>query len=222
MQSDEANGYIESARCLRNVSTDDAMFWFNKASKILANAGRFSQSAKILKECAEISESSEKALDFYVKAEDMFSMDEHSKSQVTACILKRAEILADSGELLEAAKLFEREGDKALLNPMLAFGAREHFTKSGILYLALGDPTTAKVAVERFHQRDPRLEGTRESTMLKGLTEAFCENDLEKFREVLSDYDQVTRLDNWKSNHLLSVVCRMESPEGIEDEVDIS
>lgn len=225
MPTDEANGYVEAARCLKNISANEALFWFDKASGILSAAGRFTQAAKILKEVAEIHESeanTKKAAEFYQKAEDMFSMDEHSKSQVTACILKRAELMAENGEILEAAQLFEKEGEKALLNPMLQFGAREHFLKAGILYLALGDPVTAKVACERFHQRDPRLEGTREGKLLKGLTAAFSENDLDGFREKLAEYDQVTRLDEWKAKHLLSVVGKMESPEGAEAEVDFS
>ena len=225
MPSEESAGYVDAARCLKNISASESVEWFEKAASIYAAAGRFNQAAKIIKEMAEIFETSsneKKALDYYQKAQDMFALDDHSKSQVTACALKRAEMLGEMDMFEESAQIFEQEGDKAMLSPMLQFGARELYLKAGILYLAMGDAVSAKIACDRFHQKDPRFDGTRESTLLKGVTAAFADSDLDAFREKLAEYDQVSRLDNWKSKLLLKAVQKLESPDLGAQEVDLT
>ena len=92
---------------------------------------------------------------------------------------------------------------------MLAFGAREHFLKAGICLLALGDLVSVKVGVARFHDRDPKLETSREGVLLRGLAEAFEEGDVEIFRDKLHEYDAISRLDAWKSRLLLIAVNRL-------------
>mmetsp|Transcript_20740 Transcript_20740/g.17323 ORF Transcript_20740/g.17323 Transcript_20740/m.17323 type:complete len:83 (+) Transcript_20740:363-611(+) len=80
----------------------------------------------------------------------MFEMDEYSKAPHSQCMLKVAELSAEVGKYEDAAKIFEKEGEKALHNSMLQFGAREHFLKAGIMWMCAGDPVTASIAVERY------------------------------------------------------------------------
>ena len=240
LPNEESQNYLEAARCLKNLSLDQARAWYERAVKMYTDGGRFSQAGKILKEVAEAYEGageSAKALDFYSKASEVFELDEHSKTQVTSCILKKAEIMSnlavaeegkqiDEEKLMEAAKLFESEGQKATNNPMLAFGAREHFLKAGICLLALGDTVSVKVGVARFHDKDPKLETSREGVLLRGLAEAFAEGDVEAFRDKLHEYDSISRIDPWKSKLLLVTVNKLTSG-GVTDtleggEVDLS
>jgi alpha-soluble NSF attachment protein len=219
--NEEAVNYLEAARCLKNLSQEQAQGWYEKAVKMYSDAGRFSQAGKILKEVGEAYESfgsMDKALIFYTKAVDVFELDEHSKTQVTSCILKKAEIMSvvavegatvDEEKLVQAAKLFETEGQKATMNPMLAFGAREHFLKAGLCLLALGDTVSIKVGVARFHDKDPKLETSREGGLLRGLSEAFAEGDVDAFRDKLDEYDSVSRLDGWKTKLLLIAVKKL-------------
>ena len=206
MPSEEAQGYVEAANCLRKVSTQNSLEWYEKAIQIYSNTGRYQQAAKLLKTIAEALEQDEKvdqAVEYYSKATDMFEMDEHSKSAISQCKVKLGELYAKVGRYLEAAQIFEKEGEKALANHLLQFGARDHFLKAGILYLATGDAVTATIACDRYHQMDPRLEGTRESNLLKGLTAAFVENDLDAFMSAVQEYDAVSRLDPWKTELLV-------------------
>ena len=226
MESEEAQGYVETANCLRKVSPEGSLEWYKRAIGMYSDNGRYQQAAKQLKSVAEMLEQEEKpelAVEYYQKAADMFEMDEHSKSAVSACKVKLGELNARLEKYSEAAKIFEREGEKSLANHLLQFGAREHFLKAGILYLATGDSVTATIACDRYHQMDPRMEGTRESQLLKGLTTAFVENDVESFMSAIQEYDSVSRLDPWKTSLLVVAKKKLQGEGHVNaDEVDLS
>merc|ERR1719436_2141416 len=74
--------------------------------------------------------------DYYKRAAEMFELDDHGKSNFTKCNLKLAEYAAKDGELQEAIRIFEAEGEKALQNNLLQYGAKDHFFRAGILHLA--------------------------------------------------------------------------------------
>lgn len=226
MASEEAQGYIEAANCLRKVSPESSVEWFQKGIEIYSNSGRYQQAAKQLKNVAELFEQEEKldrAVEYYQKAADMFEMDEHSKSAISQCKVKLAELFAKQGKFTEAAQIFEKEGEKALANHLLQFGARDHFLKAGILHLATGDAVTATIACDRYHQMDPRLDGTRESQLLKGLTGAFVENDLDGFMAAVQEYDSISRLDPWKTELLVEAKKKLMAVGHTEaGEVDLT
>ena len=206
MPTEEAQGYVEAANCLRKVSPESSIEWYDKAIDMYSGAGRYQQAAKQMKNVAEMLEQDcrlEEAAKYYRKAADMFELDEHSKSAISQCMVKLAELYSRQSKFTEAAQIFEKEGEKALANHMLQFGARDHFLKAGILYLAAGDSVTATIACDRYHQMDPRLEGSLESKLLKGLTSAFVENDLDGFVQAVQEYDSVSRLDPWRAELLV-------------------
>jgi len=217
IQSEEAQGYVEAANCLKKVSPESSLEWYEKAIELFSNAGRYQQAAKQLKLVAEMLEQEDKldrAAEYYQKAADMFEMDEHSKSSISQCYVKLAELYTKNSKFTEAAKIFEKEGEKALANHLLQFGAREHFLKAGILYLASGDSVTATIACDRYHQLDPRLEGTRESQLLKGVTAAFVENDVDSFMAAVQEYDSISRLDPWKTEVLVQAKKKLQAVAG--------
>jgi alpha-soluble NSF attachment protein len=217
INSEEATGYVEAANCLRKVSPESSLEWYEKAIEMFSSAGRYQQAAKQLKNVAEMLEHDvklEESAQYYQKAAEMFEMDEHSKSAISQCNVKLAEIRTRMGKYQEAAKIFEKEGEKALSNHLLQFGAREHFLKAGILYLASGDSVTATIACDRYHQMDPRMEGTRESQLLKGLTAAFVENDVDGFMAAVQEYDSISRLDPWKTELLVAAKKVLQGSSG--------
>lgn len=225
--TDHAQGFIEAANCLKKVSAQSSLEWFDKAIEIYTGNGRYQQAAKTLKVVAELLEQeneAEKSIEYYKRAADMFEMDEHSKSAISQCKVKLAELYAKQGKFSEAAQIFEKEGEKSLSNHLLQFGAREHFLKAGILYLATGDAVTATIACDRYHQMDPRMDGTRESQLLKGLTTAFVENDLDRFMTAVQEYDSVSRLDQWKTELLVEAKKKLiaGSIPAYSNEVDLT
>lgn len=207
--TDEATNLMEAGNVLKKISTKDAAESYEKAIAIYNTAGRFGQSAKLLMSIAETFEAEKvtctEAKEYYKRAAELFDMDDHSKSNFTKCRLKVAEFAAKDGEYNEAIEIFELEAEKALQSTLLQYGAKEHFLRAGILHLVVGDSVTAKMAVEKYNGLDPRFQSSREGDLLATLVDAFDERDAEKFVDKLSEYDEVTKLDAWKTDFLLKV-----------------
>jgi len=225
--SDEANHLKEAGNVMKKVSTAQAVEYFEKAIGIYSAGGRFQESGKLLMSIAELYETErlqpKQVKDFYKRASEMFELDDHGKSNFTKCNLKVAEYAAKDGELDEAIRIFESEGEKALQNQLLQYGAKDHFLRAGILHLCGGDSVTVNLAVERYRSLDPRFEGSREGDLLAGLAEAFENQDVETFVDKLGEYDCVSKLDPWKTEFFIKVKDLMskDSANTVES-VDLS
>merc|ERR1711933_154968 len=94
-------------------------------------AGRFQESGKLLMSIAELYEGErlqhKEVKEYYKRAAEMFELDDHGTSNFTKCILKVAEYTAKDGELQEAIRIFETEGEKALQNNLLQYSAKDKF-----------------------------------------------------------------------------------------------
>mmetsp|Transcript_36456 Transcript_36456/g.77537 ORF Transcript_36456/g.77537 Transcript_36456/m.77537 type:complete len:296 (-) Transcript_36456:22-909(-) len=227
-QNAEADNLQEAGHLLKRISTERALDVYDQAVNVLSTAGRFPQAGKLLISMAELVEkeqhSEDRCIDFWRRAAEMFDLDDHGKSNSTKCNLKVAEFAALRGELDQAIKLFEAEGEKALKTTTLQFGAKEHFFKAGIVHLLVGDSVTVNLAVERYCSLDPRFADSREGALLAALAKAFEEEDTDLFTERLSDYDSITKLDHWKTDILLKVKNSMKPAEGVTaaDGIDLS
>merc|ERR1711920_157486 len=171
--SDEANYLKEAGNMMKKVSTSQAVEYYEKAIGIYSAAGRFQESGKLLLAVAELYEAErlqpKQVKDFYKRAAEMFELDDHGKSNFTKCNLKVAEYAAKDGELEEAIQIFESEGEKALQNTLLQYGAKDHFLRAGILHLCGGDSVSINLAVDKYRALDPRFAGSREGVLLAGL-----------------------------------------------------
>lgn len=218
--NEEANFYQEAGNVLKKVSSADAIVQYEKTIQIYNTGGRFSQSGKLLMQMAELLEAErmnhKDVKDYYKRAAEMFDLDDHGKSNLTKCNLKVADYAAKDGELQEAIQIFESEGEKALSNNLLRYGAKEHFLKAGILHMVMGDTVTVNLACEKYFSLDPTFQDSREGKLLAGMAEAFTNTDADMFIEKLSDYDTVTPLDSWKTDFLVKVKESM-APGGVGD-----
>jgi alpha-soluble NSF attachment protein len=217
-QTDEANFYEQGGHILKKVSTVRAVEQYEKAIAIQSASGRFPNAGKLLVQIAELYEGdslqSSQIKEYYKRAADMFELDEHSKSNLTKCNLKYAEYAAKDGDLQDAIKIFETEGEKALGNNLLQYGAKEHFLKAGILHLAQGDSVSVNIAVDKYKTLDPKFASSREGELMSNLAVAFESGDVEMYEEKLYDFDSVTKLDAWKTDFLLKAKDTMTGGAG--------
>mmetsp|Transcript_137874 Transcript_137874/g.239659 ORF Transcript_137874/g.239659 Transcript_137874/m.239659 type:complete len:298 (-) Transcript_137874:77-970(-) len=214
----EANFLQEAGNVYKKTSTAMAVEQYEKAIAILGANGRFQQSGKLLMSIGELYEAErfnhKEAKDFYKRAAEMFELEDHGKSNYTKCILKVAEFAAKDGELQEAIRIFESEGEKALQNTLLQYGAKDHFLRAGILHLVQGDSVTTNLAIQKYSSLDPRFASSREGDLIKDLAAAFEDHDVETFTNVLFDYDKTTPLDSWKTEFLVKVKESMTGGAG--------
>jgi len=222
-QNDEANFYIEAGNVLKKISTALSVEQFEKGITIHSAAGRFSQAGKLLLTIAELFEASnlqhKETKQYYKRAAEMFELDDYGKTSFSKCQLKVAEYAARDGELQEAIQIFETEGEKALQNNLTHYGAKDHFFRAGILHLAGGDTVTVNLAVDKYRSLDPRFAESREGQLLGDLAEAFEARDVDAFVDKLGEYDNITKLDAWKTEFLVKVKDLMTKPD---DDLDLS
>lgn len=64
----------------------------------------------------------------------------------------------------------------------------------------------------KYTSLDTTFASTREAKFINILTDAIEAGDVEMFTGAVFEFDQVTKLDNWKTNILLKV------KRGIQDE----
>jgi len=225
--NEESNSYVEAGNLLSRISTNSAVEQWESAISMQNAAGKFGASGKLLMKIAELHESErldhKECREYYKRAAEMFDLDDHSKSSFTKCRIKMADYAALDGELQAAVRIFEEEGEKALQGATTAFGAKEHFLKAGLLQLQSGDTITMQLAVDRYQQTDPRFADSREGALLSGLVEAFEAGDAEAFLDRLQEYNQVTKLDQWKTEVLLKVkeLLQPSGADAVED-VDLT
>lgn len=223
--SDQANFLTEAGNVLKKISTSSCLEPYEKAVSIYSSSGRFQQAGKLLTSIAELFEaerlSHTEAKEYYERAVEMFELDEHGKSNLSKCNLKVAEYSAKDGQLDEAIKIFELEGEKALQNTLLQYGAKEHFFKAGILHLAKGDSVSISLSVEKYRNMDPRFSSCREGELLQGLSDAFSNSDVDAFMSLLGEYDSVTKLDGWKTEFLVKAKEHLQ-PSSATDSLDLS
>jgi len=225
--SDEARFFEEAGGMLKKISTAQCVEQYEKAIGIHSACGSFQRSGKLLMTVAELYEAENlqgtAAMDYYKRAAEMFELDDHGKSNLSKCMQKVALFAAKAGDLQEAIKIFESEGEKALQNTMLQYSAKEHFLNAGILHLVGGDSVTVNIALERYRGLDPRFESSREGALLGSLAEALDAQDVDLFVDALSRYDAVTKLDGWRTQLLVKVKDQFEAQTANTTEsVDLS
>lgn len=222
---DEASAYQNAGDCLKKINVEEAIEQYEKTVKLMKDAGKFSQSAKLLKSMAELKEQdgvkddADRAAvaDLYLRAADMFDMDEFGKSSYSACMLKVADARAygkTPPDYQEAIRIFEEQASKALLNNLLQYGAKDHLLKAGILQMCLNDSVTTSIARDKYFAMDPRFESSREGQLFAALAEAVETGSVEQFEEKLFEYDQISKLDSWKTTFLLEVKSQMAPSAG--------
>jgi alpha-soluble NSF attachment protein len=68
----------------------------------------------------------------------------------------------------------------------------------------------------KYSSQDTTFSSTREAKFVNSLIDAFEQGDQEIFTGAVVEFDQVTKLDNWKTGILLKI------KRGIQDEPNLT
>ena len=69
---------------------------------------------------------------------------------------------------------------------------------------------TARRNLQKYKAQDVTFESTREAKFITAILEAVENDDLEKFQGFVFEFDQISKLDNWKTNILLKIKRQLE------------
>ncbi|KAI8904391.1 soluble NSF attachment protein [Gorgonomyces haynaldii] len=137
------------------------------------------------------------------------NMKQIAEIQANAMYLKVAQFAATLEQYDRAITLFESVGEKSLGNNLTKWSVRDYLLKAGICILCTGDHVRAETSFERYKSLDPSFN----------LLEAINDQDVDRFTSVLSEFDRMTKLDDWKTTLLLRVKKSLE--KAAEGDVDI-
>ncbi|KAH9950395.1 vesicular-fusion protein SEC17 [Amylocystis lapponica] len=116
--------------------------------------------------------------------------------------------LQELNELRKACESFERAGEWYAQEDATA--VKEYWLRSSLCALAMGDVVTAKRNLSKYSSLDTTFSSTREAKFVNILSDAVESGDEDTFTGAVYEFDQVTKLDNWKTNILLKIKRGMQ------------
>jgi alpha-soluble NSF attachment protein len=95
----------------------------------------------------------------------------------------------------------------------MRWSVKDYLLKAGLCNLCTGDLVGMDAALNRYRDIDPSFTQQREHQLLVDLTEAVREGNEEMFGDKLYQFDQLTKLDKWKTTLLLRVKSAIQKQE---------
>jgi alpha-soluble NSF attachment protein len=124
--------------------------------------------------------------------------------------LKVADIAALEGDYYKSVENYEKVASSSVSNNLMKWSVKDYFLKSGLCHLAIGDMVATNRALEKYRDMDPTFTSTREHQLLVDLAEAVEAGDQEIFADKLFQYDQMSKLDKWKTTLCLRIKNTIE------------
>lgn len=214
---DAATHYVNASAAFKKVDPQKSINCLNQAIEIYTEMGRFTIAAKHHMSIAEIYETVlvdlDQAIRHYEQAADYYKGEE-SKSSTNKCQLMVAQLAAQLGQYDKAAKLFEETGTSAMDNKLLKYGAKDHLFKATICHFCV-DLINGQKALKTYDESFPMFSDSRECALMKKLSEALEQENVEAFTVAVQEYDTVTRLDPW----ITSLLLKLKKTLGEDDDI---
>jgi len=206
--NEAANAWWNAAKAYKQGFPDLAIQALNQTVIYLTKAGRFRQAADREKEIAQIyiQEQSDlaKACESYERAADWYAQED-AHATANACYKDAADLHAELDEFTAAIANYERVADHSLSSSLTKYSVKEYWLRAGLCALAMRDPITAKRNMVRYGTKDVSFPTTREAKFVGSLIEAVEAGDVAAYTGAVAEFDQVMRLDNWKTSILLKI-----------------
>lgn len=213
---DMANTLTEAFKVYRKDSPSDAARVLQTAISHYTSKGNFRRAATHQQNLAEVYElelgDQKKALEAYETAAQWFESD-NAEALANKLYLKAADLAALEGDYASAIQKFEGVAKSSLNSNLMKWSVKDYFLKAGICHLAAGDIIATKRALEQYRELDNAFGGTRENMLLGDLCQAVEDGEQEAFADKLFQFDQLSKLDKWKTTLLLRVKNNIEKEE---------
>jgi alpha-soluble NSF attachment protein len=175
--------------------------------------GNFRRAATHKQNLAELYEleigDMKRATEAYEIAAGWFEND-NAEALANKLFLKVADLAALDGDYYKAIENYERVAKISISNNLMKWSVKEYLLKAGICHLATADVVGSQRALQGYRDLDPSFAQQREYQLLSDLQEAVEKGDQETFADKLFQYDQLSKLDKWKTTLLLRVKSQIE------------
>ncbi|KAJ7630897.1 vesicular-fusion protein SEC17 [Roridomyces roridus] len=220
--NEAANAWWNAAKAYKRGFPQLAVQALTQTIVHLTQAGRFRQAADREKEIGQIhlqeNNDLRAACESYERAGDWYAQED-ATATANACYKDAADLHADLEEYPQAIARYEQVANDSLSSNLTKYSVKEYWLRSGLCSLAMkNDTVSANRNLAKYSNQDASFATTREAKFLQALIQAVEAGDQEAFTAAVGEFDQVTRLDNWKTSMLLKIKRSLRS---VEEDVGI-
>lgn len=205
---DAANTHVEAYKAYKRDDPSAAARVLEKAISHYTLKGNFRRAATHQQNLAELFELElgdiKRAIDAYELAGDWFQGD-NAEALANKVYLKVADLAALEQIYPKAIERYEGVAKSSAGNNLMKWSLKDYFLKAGFCHMAAGDKIAAKRALESYTEMDVTFPSTREFQLLQDIIEAVDQGDDEMFSDKVFQYDQLSKLDKWKTTMLLRI-----------------
>jgi len=178
----------------------------------LTKTGRFRQAADREKEIAQIyiqeKQNLAKGCESYERAGEWYAQED-ATATANACFKDAADLHAELENYPAAIARYDQVANASLGSNLTKYSVKDYWLRAGLCALAFGDTVGCRRNVARYSTQDLTFPSTRECKFLGFLMDALEAADQTTFTEAVVEYDQVMKLDNWKTAILLKIKRRI-------------
>ncbi|KAI7903974.1 soluble NSF attachment protein [Cokeromyces recurvatus] len=214
LQYESSKSFESASKCLKRIDAKAALEALQKAIIIDKEIANFRNAAKHHQEIADIYESDimdlKGAKENWEEASKLYMADD-STAMVNKCLLKVAHFAAQLEQYDEAIENFERVATDSMNNQLTKWSIKEYFLKASLCSMCIGDSVKTRQLLNKYYSMDLSFENTREYQFLLGILDCFDNGDQPLFSQKIHEFDQISKLDNWKIGILLRIKKSMDS-----------
>ncbi|KAF9787177.1 vesicular-fusion protein SEC17 [Thelephora terrestris] len=206
--NDAANAWWNAAKAYKRGYPDLAIAALSQTVTFLTQSGRFRQAADREKEIAQIhiqeKQDLRKGCESYERAGEWYSQED-ATATANACFKDAADLHAELEDYPAAIARYNQVAAGSLGSNLTKYSVKDYWLRAGLCSLAMGDTVGCRRNITTYSSQDTTFPSTRECKFLGFLMDALESNDQEGFTTAVVEYDQVMKLDNWKTAILLKI-----------------
>lgn len=224
----EATSQINQAADMykKDASPDEAIPLYERVIEMHMESNRFSTAAKLYKAIAELAEKGDnltKAVEAYSSAAELYQA-ENSITTGNQLLLEVARIRAELAEYDAAVEIYENVARQALDSKLTKWSVKEYYFKALLCHLCRDSASSnhdikrSEDALEKYRDMDPSFANTRECTFIDNIIQAYNSNDIPGFADVVFEWDNISKLDDWATTRLFEIKKCLQSLVDCGDE----
>ncbi|KAF7549320.1 hypothetical protein G7Z17_g6456 [Cylindrodendrum hubeiense] len=213
---DAANSLVDAFKAYRKDDPTAAARCLNVAIDRYCAKGNFRRAASHKENLGELYEvdigDNKSALECYEAAAGWYEGD-NAAALANKLWLKVADLAAIEGDYYKAIENYEKVAEQSISNNLMKYSVKDYLLKAGICNLASGDMVAAQRAIEKYRDLDPSFAAQREHKLLVDLCETIEAKSQEDFADRLFQFDQISKLDKWKTTILVRIKNSIEEAD---------
>lgn len=207
-KDEAASTLVEAFKSYKQTDPEDAVRVLKQSIELFTLRGQFRRAANYEMDLGGIYETelhdAIEAIKAYDTAGEWYFQDQ-AEALANKAFLKVADLAALNQDYEKAISRYEQVAKGSLSNSLTKWSLKDYFLKAGLCHLAEQDIVAAERAVSQYLDWDPSFATTRECLLLQDVIECVKESDTEALSSKLMEYDQFSKLDNWKATILLKI-----------------